>query len=164
MINSAILLLGLAHKRGINVNNVRTATIIVEEDSHLGSLEKKYFEVFLKDANEKKRRQNVNFLISTNVFYGYDRLIFQKKYFNLFVEEKAQRRAKLFKEGDNLNYIYFVKTGEIELHIKTSLTKLKKLICVMGGKPNNPIIIIENPPFNRFLKETILIKVKILKN
>ena len=127
----------------------------------MGTLEKKYFEAFLKDANEKKRKQNVHFLISTNVFYGYDRLIFQKKYFNLFVEEKATKRAILFKEGDDLNYIYFVKSGEIELYLKTSLTKLKKLICVMGGRPNNPQIIIENPGFNRFLKETILIKVRM---
>ena len=137
----------------------RTASIIIVDDCHFGTLEKRYFEAFLKEANDKKRRLYVSFLISTNVFQSFDRLIFQKKYFNLFIEERINKRGILFKEGDQFNYIYFIKSGEVELYLRISLGKLKKIIRAMGAKPYNPKIILENSAFKKFLKQTTLIKV-----
>ncbi len=137
----------------------RTASIIIEDETHLATLEKKYFEAFVKDANEKRRKMNNLFLVSTNLFYGYDRTIFQKKYFNLFIEERLNKNNFLFRQGQLTNHIYFLKTGEIELFKVTSLHKVKKTISRMGELPYEPEFSLETPEFHKFLREKILIKV-----
>lgn len=145
----------------------RTATIITLEDSDFGSLTKNIYSDCIKESNEKNRKNNINFILSFQIFHGFLRMIFEKKYFNLFVLQKQIRGEMLLSENTFPEYVYFVKMGEYEVSMKKNLFELALLIKQLGGVINDreDIHLFNNKiKFNnKFYHEKKTIRIAIIK-
>ena len=115
-------------------NVKRTATIICNEDCIFGILTKKLFNDCIKGAQEKIRFNNINFLLSCELFFGIKLETFDRKYFNNFKLIHLQQGSILFNQGDYRNDIYILKEGLIEITIKTTYKELIDLIKLKNGK------------------------------
>lgn len=115
----------------------RTATIITDIDSHFGILEKISFEKCLKDVSDRAKRWNMNFILSQKVFSSINPNIFQRNYFNNFVNKKLNRGDILIKEGQEADKIFVIKDGHFEVTIKKTNVELYNLIRKLGGNSRN---------------------------
>ena len=102
---------------------LRTATIITNEDTDLGTIEKVDFDLSLKEVNEREKKEMVDFFLSTKIFYLFNRKIFEIKMFHLFVLKKINRNEKLYIQGDETKHIFIIKKGEFELTARNSLVE-----------------------------------------
>ena len=96
-------------------NEKRNATIRVLEDSYLGYLSANLYKTNFF-AEKKLAMQNKIIFLNTRFFFKNINLKrFSKKYFNLFVYEKYLKGTILFNENSELNYVYFIEDGLVEL-------------------------------------------------
>jgi hypothetical protein len=65
---------------------------------------------------------------------------FEKKYFSLFIYETYNKGDILFKENDKLEYVYFIKEGNVKLLSTKSILELELLITELNKK----IIMVQN--------------------
>lgn len=120
-----------------SLNTKRTATIICHENTKLYYLSKKVYETSLREANEKIRKDNINGIISNELFSGININVFEHKYFNYFKLNKYYQGQYIFKQGEPRNEISFIKNGEIEISSKLQFKTLSKLIELFGGEIND---------------------------
>ena len=66
---------------GKDISN-RTATVIANEDAVLGSLHKDVYQICIKDAQEKHRKLNIEYVLSQKLFENFNPDIFERYYFN----------------------------------------------------------------------------------
>ena len=78
----------------------RTATIIASQNSFLGSLHKGIYQICIKDAQEKKRKINLEYVLSQKLFKDFNSDIFERYYFNFFRSIRINRCNSLFKQGE----------------------------------------------------------------
>ena len=108
----------------INLNQQRTATIFVKEDSFFGVLKAESYNQSLKSIQEIKKRKEVNFVFNTKLFQQIPLYEFSTKYWNYFISRKIKNGDYLFKQGYYRDEIYFILDGEIK--ITTYNLNLKK--------------------------------------
>ena len=108
----------------INLNQKRTATIYVKEDSFFGVLKAESYNNSLKSIQETNKRRDVNFVFSTKLFKQIPLYDFSTRYWNYFIRRKIQKHDYLFKQGYYRDEIYFILDGEIL--ISTYNLNLKK--------------------------------------
>ena len=111
----------------------RTASIISLERCYCGTLNINVYKSCIKDAQEKIRKMNINFLLSINVLNGIDSEIFDNKYFNFFKHIDLKRGDFLFKIGEIRTDIFFIKEGEIEIELYANFKELNYYINKKGG-------------------------------
>lgn len=116
-----------------SANQKRTATIISDMESHLGVMDKKSYVKCLKDLTEKSKRWDMNFILSQKVFSTLNVNIFQRNYFNQFVNRKLNRGDILIKEGEAADKIYVIKHGHFEVSLKKNNIEMYKTIEKLGG-------------------------------
>jgi CRP-like cAMP-binding protein len=112
----------------INKINKRTATIICKDECLFGILSRENFNAIIKDHQWKKRKNNVNFLLSFAIFKGMNWNYFESKIFNFFKFKIIYQGSPLIKEGENFEKIYFIKEGLFELNISLSLNEIANII------------------------------------
>ena len=113
-------------------NETRNATIRVLEDSYIGYLSANLYKTNFF-AEKKLAMQNKVHFLNTRFFLKYINLKrFSKKYFNLFVYEKYLHGYTLFRENEELNYVYFIENGLVEL--SSTKTMLEIEIFLKGLK------------------------------
>lgn len=115
----------------------RNASIITLEDCDFGTIKKESYEICIKEAEEKARRNNIDNVYSQIIFQGYNKDFFEKNYFNFFKHEVFNRGHILFVQGTERKEIFFVKEGEIELSFYVSFKDLNALIRSLGGEIEN---------------------------
>jgi len=114
----------------------RNATIFVEEFCHLGVIDKNTYEQYLLNERLKAKIKEEKFLIE-NFFFKYIRpSIFDNKYFNQFIYKEFTSGQILFNTNDEIDYIYFIKEGEIELLMNNSIVQISKLLLDLTHKTN----------------------------
>lgn len=111
-----------------STNQKRTATIVSESECYFGVLDKKIFVKCLKDVSDKVKVNNMKYILSQKVFSDLNINIFQRNYFNQFVNRKLSINEFLINEGFEADKIYVIKEGDFEVTIKASNMELCKLI------------------------------------
>ena len=111
---------------------MRTATIITNEHSDFGTLDKVSFDLSLKEINEKEKKDIVDFFLSTKIFYLFNRKIFENKIYHLFVLKKISKNEKLYLQGHEIKNIYIIKKGDFEITKTNSLIEFKDYYDYFG--------------------------------
>ena len=109
-------------------DNKRTATILANTDIILGYLSKNDYEACLKEIQLKRRRNEVNFIISFSIFDKMNWISFEKKYFNFFKREYYSQGERVLKQGEKIKKIIFIMEGQFEITSSLSLDSLYKII------------------------------------
>ena len=106
-------------------NEKRNATIRVLENSYIGYLSANLYKTNFF-AEKKLAMQNKIHFLNTRFFFKYINLKrFSKKYFNLFVYEKYLHGYTLFKENEDLSYVYFIEDGLVELSSTKTMLEIE---------------------------------------
>ena len=120
-----------------NSDKKRTATIICLDDCIFGCLSREAFNGCLKDIEVKQRRNEVNFVLSFNIFKGMNWTIFENKFFNYFKLETVSQGKIIIKQNSHFDFIYLVKKGEFELTSSLTLKEIKDIVKEKVGKTLN---------------------------
>ena len=120
--------------------NKRTATVITLTDCLFGILQKDEYQSFMKKVMEKTRRNNIERLLNTKLFYGVNYHTFDTKLYNYFIFTKERKGDFMFKRGDKRTTLYYIKKGEIQLEINATCKQLDDIIALIGGKPENKVL------------------------
>ena len=120
--------------------NKRTATVITLKDCLFGVLQKDEYQSFMKIVMEKTRRNNIERLLNTKLFYGVNYHTFDTKLYNYFIFAKEKKGDFMFKRGDKRTSLYYIKKGEIQLEINATCKQIDDIIMLIGGKPENRIL------------------------
>lgn len=152
----------------------RTATIIATEKSFLGSLHKGIYQICIKDAQEKKRKINIEYVLSQKIFKDFNADIFERYYFNFFRSVRINRGDSLFKQGDSQEDIFFIFDGEIEVKTRISLSFLNEIASSFSSKiKKNNFDMSErkirnlntmHPQMKKFYTNSQILKIFIVKN
>jgi hypothetical protein len=64
-----------------------------------------------------------------NFFFKHIKLeVFREKYFNYFTNHDFSKQRYIFSQEDHVDYVYFIKEGEVEINLKTNLLGINDLI------------------------------------
>ena len=75
-------------------------------------------------------------LYSSHFFHAIKYNKFRDRYFKLFITEKYYNGDILFKEGEEIKYIYFIQEGSIQLYSTKSINETDDLITLLNKKKN----------------------------
>ena len=115
-------------------NEKRNATIRVLEDSYLGYLSANLYKTNFFVEKKLAMQNKINFL-NTRFFFKYINFKrFANKYFNLFVYEKYRNGTILFKENEQLNYVYFIEDGLVELTSTKTMLEIEIFLRGLAEK------------------------------
>jgi CRP-like cAMP-binding protein len=120
-----------------SLNQVKTsynATLITQEDCHLGYMNKQTFRNCVRESSEIKNNDLLNFLLSTEIFRKLTEKYFKSHYLNFFEEIKINKHNKILVEGQDSSEIYFIKDGELEISLRMSLCEINNYIMYLGGE------------------------------
>ena len=125
----------------------RNATVRTSEDTHLCYLNKEQYELFLKPEKKSQRLSWIHFLLDNFFFKELSISNFESNFFSRFIYEEKTQNEFLFKQFTSSDYLYFLKSGEIELSNQSSIIQiyfLTKNIYQLNMKINQYINKIEN--------------------
>jgi len=117
-----------------NKNSKRMATVIVDEDTDFGLLDKVSFDLCIKELHENIKKANVSFMMSSQLFNFFTKSYFEKHFYNSFKLHDIERTQKIVSEGDVANQLYIIKEGEFNVTFNRSIVELNELIIHFGGK------------------------------
>ena len=106
----------------------RTATIITNTDCILGFLSKNDYETCLSEIELKRRKNEVNFIMSFAIFDQMNWISFENKYFNYFKRECFYQGETILTQGKPTNRIFFIMDGQFEISSTLSIASLYRLI------------------------------------
>ena len=106
----------------------RTATIIANTDCILGYLSKSAYETCLSEIELKKRKHEVNFIMSFAIFDQMNWISFENKYFNYFKREFCSQNEMIIRQGEKIKKIYFIMDGQFEITSSLSIGGIFKII------------------------------------
>ena len=106
----------------------RTATIVTNTDCILGYLSKNDYETCLSEIELKRRKNEVNFIMSFAIFDQMNWISFENKYFNYFKREFFNQGETILRQGKPINKIYFIMDGQFEITSSLSIVSLYKII------------------------------------
>lgn len=140
-----------------NPNSKRTATIICMEECIFGILSRESYNNIIKDIQWKKRKKNVNFILSFQIFKGMNWNYFESKVFNFFKNESYEQGQVMTKQNDKSNKVYFIQEGVFELTSCLSIEEMQKIIKSKSNYLSNKKIFSED-------KEKKCYKISIINN
>ena len=106
----------------------RTATIITNTDIILGYLTKSDYEACLSEIEIKRRKTEVNFIMSFAIFDKMNWINFENKYFNFFKREYYSQGETILKQGEKISKILFIMDGQFEITSSLSILSLYKIL------------------------------------
>ena len=109
-------------------------TAICTEPSILLHLNLNTYEKFVKQRQESITTKNANSILEIPFFKGLNANIFKEKYYNLFTLYNFKNGETIFKQGEKMNNIYFIKSGEIELTMEASMYDINNIIELIKKK------------------------------
>jgi len=123
-------------------DNQRTGTVMTLSDTVLGYLTKNDYEMSLSDIELRKRKKDVNFIMSFSIFSQMNWFVFENKYFNFFKKEKFVQGEKIMTQGQKNQKLFFIMDGQFE--ISTTVT-LKKIFYILKLKMGDNFDIKQRP-------------------
>ena len=116
---------------------LRTATMISNNKCEMGVLNKKSYDICIKNVSEKQRRQTINLLLSFPIFKGLNYHTINKKYFNNFILCFFNKGNKIIQQFDFVNNVFLIKEGNFDISIKISYNEIIELIKYYIEKIND---------------------------
>ena len=129
-------------------DNKRTGTALTASDCTLGCLTRTDYNLYLADIEVKKRKNEINYMMSFSIFDKMNKSMFENKYFNYFTCEKYMQGEIIIEQDKPINKVFFIKEGQIEITTNLSFEKIyslleyktnKKLDSSKKSKSNNKI-------------------------
>lgn len=114
----------------------RNSTIICNKDCIFGVIIKKDYISCLKITQTKFHKNDINFLISNELFSMMNFREFDNNYYHLFEYKKLHEKHSLFEQGEISNKIFFLKKGEICVTFEGSFNDIYRIISLKGGPKN----------------------------
>ncbi len=131
----------------------RSASIITIEPCIFGTISKDDYQEFIKEAENKIRRNNIINLLTHNLFKDVREEIFEKyKFFNLFRYIEFNQGEYIIKQGNKRDEIYFIKEGEVCIEMNGSIKDINDILNEFGNKENDKKydkFIKNNPKFKK---------------
>lgn len=107
----------------------RTSTIIsVEEETYLGYINKNEYDLLIHESVDKRKKNIFNIILHFSLFRAISHAIFERKYLNYFRDKIFDINHYLFKEGDEIEYMYFINEGEYELSVNKNIIEVNNMI------------------------------------
>jgi CRP-like cAMP-binding protein len=116
-----------------NISGKRAAALITVEDCHFGILDKPSFDQCLNQIYDKMKKGNINLLMTTKIFYGWNKNLFIRHIYEFFSYHKVSRNHVLLQENEENSFVYFLKEGEFEFKTKRSLVEINNIVKSLGG-------------------------------
>ena len=117
----------------INDNNQRTASIFVNENSIFGILTVDCYKISLKNIQEYNKKNDVEFIFSSQLFNQITIFYFTQNYWNFFIKRKIQKDDHIFNQEKEREEIYFLEEGEFLLYINRLTFKKTNLYLSQIG-------------------------------
>ena len=131
----------------------RSASIITIEPCIFGTISKDDYQEFIKEAENKIRRNNIINLLTHNLFKDVREEIFEKyKFFNLFRYIEFNQGEYIIRQGNKRDEIYFIKEGEVCIEMNGSIKDINDILNEFGNKENDKKydkFIKNNPKFKK---------------
>ena len=86
-------------------DNKRTATMIVTKDSTFGYISKSDYNLSLKTIEIKRRKRDINFIMSFSLFGEKSWVNFEKQYFNFFKKENLVSGQTIINQNESIKNI-----------------------------------------------------------
>ena len=115
-------------------DNKRTGTVMTYTDTVLGYLSKNDYELSISDIELKRRKKNVNFIMSFSIFSQMNWYVFENKYFNFFKKETFNKGDKIMAQGKKNSKLYFIMDGQFEITTSMTLKNIYSLLKIKMGK------------------------------
>ncbi|CAD8091021.1 unnamed protein product [Paramecium sonneborni] len=100
----------------------RTATIVAAEDTHFATVTRDQFNKLLSAYYEAQQKMNIGFLSKVAIFSDWNDQMLNQLYYHFKQGEKKLFQI-IYKENEDANYIYLLKSGEVELSINIDLNQ-----------------------------------------
>jgi len=111
-----------------SLTSLRTATIVTITECHFAFLKENIYAQSIKEYNEKKRKNMINYLCNIPLLKSISYKSMEKKYFNDFVFKVAKKNEIILKENQkNLNIIFF-KEGVFEIYFRAKINDICNII------------------------------------
>ncbi len=115
----------------------RTATIQANKDTYLCYIYSDHYRDYILAEKQKLKIKEIKFFVECFLYNLISIPIFEKKCFSNFTYHELFRNETLYFEDDSLDYLYFIKEGEIELSLNKNLLELHVLIKTLITKTGN---------------------------
>lgn len=113
----------------IDCNVPRSATIMgLDEETHLAVIDKECYREFILKHKLKIEEKKLNFLYKSFFNRFINKFYFEKKYYACCIYQEFTKGHILFKENENLDYVYILHSGKINLEFKRNYYFLVKKI------------------------------------
>ena len=107
----------------------RTSTIIsIEDETYLGYINKNEYDLLIHESVDKRKKNIFNIILHFSLFRAISQAIFERKYLNYFRDKIFEINHCLFKEGDEVEYMYFINDGEYELSVNKNIIEVNNMI------------------------------------
>ena len=121
----------------IDQKHKRTASIYVTNNSFFGILSSNAYKKSMRRIQEKIKRENIEFVFSSQLFNQLSLKFFSQSYWNYFINRKISKGDYLFKEGHERDEIYFIHEGEIRIKSILNSEKIEKIFKSLIPKYKN---------------------------
>ena len=118
----------------IENHTTRNTLAIAEQDTEVAYLPNKLYYTqiaLLKSIILEKKISNLH---SSYFFNKIKYNKFSKKYYKLFINERYVKGDILFNEGTQINYLYFIQEGNVQLYSSKSMNEIQQLINLLIEK------------------------------
>ena len=109
-------------------DNKRTATMICLKDSVFGYLSKHDYSNCLRGVEMKKRKHEVNFIMSFSLFDENNWVNFEKTYFNFFKKEYLTSGQVIINQNEHIDNIYFIMEGQVEITTSLNFKEINSIL------------------------------------
>lgn len=118
-----------------NKKQLDKITLIALEDTYCLSFVSKEYEAIIKEAQNKIFKQDLLlFLRKCYIFNKLDDRLLSEIILKYFKEKIFYLGEELFKEGENINEIFFIRSGYVNISTKMSILEFKKFYCEATGE------------------------------
>ena len=118
----------------IENRSTRNETIIAEEDSEIAYLPNKLYSTQIATIKAIELENKISNLHSSFFFIKIKYSKFSKKYYNYFIRENYNKGKILFNEDEKIQYLYFLKEGNVQLYTSKSMNEMQQLINLLLEK------------------------------
>ena len=114
----------------LKMNSLRTYTVKTVEDCHLSYIEIKIYDSFLRKEKEKVTEQMIDYLYTRFFLNHITETEFKNHFFSSFVFEVKELGYKLTQQEKKIDYIYFIREGEISVNCSFSINLLANSVLM----------------------------------
>jgi len=94
---------------------------VCNEEAHLAVIKKDIYQEHILSEKSRVKMKNIQYIYDLLFGKFLNKQIFEKKYFDHFKYEELNKGEILFKENQNLEYIYLIVEGNLDLFVKKNI-------------------------------------------